>query len=240
VATVTLCRPDVLNAQTPAMWTELDTISRKLPGDVRVVIVRSEGRAFSAGLDLSVARGEGEFSLAELARLSPEECAQRIAGFQSGFTWLRSPSLVTIAAVQGHAIGAGFQLALNCDMRVLADDARFSMAEVTLGLVPDLGGTKRLTELVGPARALEICLTGRRITADEADRIGLATAVVPAGQLDAAVADLAAAVLAGPPGAVAEIKALIAGAAGRSYPDQDRAEREAQTRRLRDLAGAGE
>jgi len=234
---VTLCRPDALNAQTPAMWTELDTISRKLPGDVRVVIVRGEGRAFSAGLDLSVARGEGEFSLAELARLSPEECAQRIAGFQSGFTWLRSPSLVTIAAVQGHAIGAGFQLALNCDMRVLADDARFSMAEVTLGLVPDLGGTKRLTELVGPARALEICLTGRRITADEADRIGLATAVVPAGQLDAAVADLAAAVLAGPPGAVAEIKALIAGAAGRSYPDQDRAEREAQTRRLRDLAG---
>ena len=139
VATVTLCRPDVLNAQTPAMWTELDAISRKLPGDVRVVIVRGEGRAFSAGLDLSVARGEGEFSLAELARLSPEECAQRIAGFQSGFTWLRSPSLVTIAAVHGHAIGAGFQLALNCDMRVLADDARLSMAEVTLGLVPDLG-----------------------------------------------------------------------------------------------------
>jgi enoyl-CoA hydratase/carnithine racemase len=222
------------------MWTELDAISRKLPGDVRVVIVRGQGRAFSAGLDLSVARGEGDFSLAELARLSPEECAQRIARFQSGFTWLRSPSLVTIAAVRGHAIGAGFQLALSCDMRVLADDARLSMAEVTLGLVPDLGGTKRLAELVGPSRALEICLTGRRISADEADRIGLATAVVPADQLDAAVADLAAAVLAGPPAAVAEIKALIAGASGRSYPDQDRAEREAQTRRLRDLAGTGE
>jgi enoyl-CoA hydratase/carnithine racemase len=222
------------------MWTELDAISRKLPGDVRVVIVRGQGRAFSAGLDLSVARGEGDFSLAELARLSPEECAQRIAGFQSGFTWLRSPSLVTIAAVHGHAIGAGFQLALSCDMRVLADDARLSMAEVTLGLVPDLGATKRLAELVGPSRALEICLTGRRISADEADRIGLATAVVPADQLDAAVADLAAAVLAGPAGAVAEIKALISGASGRSYPDQDRAEREAQTRRLRDLAGTGE
>jgi len=240
VATVTLCRPEVLNAQTPAMWTELDAISRKLPGDVRVVIVEGEGRAFSAGLDLSVARGEGVFSLGELARLSPEECAQRIAGFQSGFTWLRSPSLVTIAAVRGHAIGAGFQLALNCDLRILADDARLSMAEVTLGLVPDLGGTKRLTELVGPARALEICLTGRRIAADEAERIGLATAVVPADQLDAAVSDLAAAVLAGPPGAVAEIKALIAGASGRSYADQDRAEREAQIRRLRDLAGIGE
>ncbi|GAA2467879.1 enoyl-CoA hydratase/isomerase family protein [Winogradskya humida] len=237
VASVTLDRPDVLNAQTPAMWAELGNISRKLPGDVRVVIVRGEGRAFSAGLDLSVARGEGDSSLAELARLSPEESADRIAGFQDAFTWLRRPSLITIAAVQGHAIGAGFQLALNCDMRVLADDARFSMAEVTLGLVPDLGGTKRLTELVGPSRALEICVTGRRLPADEADRLGLATTVVPRDELDATVRDLTAAVLAAPAGAVAEIKALLAGAVTRSYDDQDRAEREAQTRRLRDLAG---
>jgi enoyl-CoA hydratase/carnithine racemase len=232
IATVTLSRPDVLNAQTPAMWAELTTISRKLPGDVRVVIVRGAGRAFSAGLDLSVARS----SLTDLARLSADECAERIAGFQSAFTWLRRPSLVTIAAVQGHAIGAGFQLALNCDLRVLADDARFSMAEVTLGLVPDLGGTKRLTELVGPSRALEICLTGRRIAADEADRIGLATTVVPGAELDAAVRDLAAAVLAADRDAVAEIKALVAGAGGRTYEAQDRAEREAQTRRLADLA----
>ena len=240
VATVTLSRPEVLNAQTPAMWAELADISRKLPGDVRVVIVRGAGRSFSAGLDLSVARGEGDSSLVHLAQLSAEECADRIAGFQAAFTWLRDPSLVTIAAVQGHAIGAGFQLALNCDIRVLADDARFSMAEVTLGLVPDLGGTKRLTELVGPSRALEICLTGRRIPADEAERIGLATAVVPAAELSAAVADLCAAVLAADRGAVAEIKALLAGAPQRSYPEQDRAEREAQTRRLRDLLGTGE
>jgi enoyl-CoA hydratase/carnithine racemase len=239
IATVTLCRPDVLNAQTPAMWSELADISRKLPGDVRVIIVRGAGRAFSAGLDLSVAHGGGYSSIADLAHLSPEACAERIAGFQSAFIWLRRPSLVTIAAVQGHAIGAGFQLALNCDMRVVTDDARFSMAEVTLGLVPDLGGTKRLAELVGPSRALEICLTGRRIAADEADRIGLATAVVSAAELDVTVADLAAAVLSAEPGAVAEIKALIAGASGRSYADQDRAEREAQVRRLRELAGVG-
>ncbi|BEL08868.1 enoyl-CoA hydratase/isomerase family protein [Actinoplanes sichuanensis] len=240
VATVTLCRPDVLNAQTPAMWTELGNISRKLPGDVRVVIVRAEGRAFSAGLDLSVARGDGDSSLSRLAQLSATECADRIAGFQTAFTWLRSPSIVTIAAVQGHAIGAGFQLALNCDMRVLADDARLSMAEVTLGLVPDLGGTKRLTELVGPSRALEICVTGRRISADEADRIGLATTVVARADLDATVSDLAAAVLAADRGAVAEIKALLAGAPLRSYAEQDRAEREAQTRRLSELLGSGE
>ncbi|MEV6487397.1 enoyl-CoA hydratase/isomerase family protein [Actinoplanes sp. NPDC051633] len=234
-ATVTLARPEVLNAQTPAMWAELGNISRKLSGDVRVVIVRGEGRAFSAGLDLSVARAEGDSSLADLARLSADECAERIAGFQAAFNWLREPSLVTIAAVQGHAIGAGFQLALNCDMRVLADDARFCMGEVSLGLVPDLGGTKRLTELVGPSRALEICLTGRRLDAQEADRIGLATAVVPRGDLDAAVTDLAAAVLAADRGAVSEIKALIAGAGSRTYAEQDRAEREAQTRRIADL-----
>lgn len=219
------------------MWARLDDISRELSGEVRVVIVRGEGRAFSAGLDLSVARGEGESSFAELLHLSPEKCADKIAEFQAGFTWLRRPSLVTIAAVQGHAIGAGFQLALGCDLRVLADDARLSMAEVTLGLVPDLGGTKRLAELVGYSRALEICVTGRRLSAAEADRLGLATTVVPAAELDAAVADLTAAILAADVGAVAEIKALLAEAADRTYPEQDRAEREAQTRRLRDLAG---
>jgi enoyl-CoA hydratase/carnithine racemase len=240
VATVTLCRPDVLNAQTPAMWAELTQISRQLPGDVRVVIVRAQGRAFSAGLDLSVARGNDDSSFGRLAQLPAAECADRIAEFQSAFTWLREPRLVTIAAVQGHAIGAGFQLALACDFRLLAEDAQLSMAEVTLGLVPDLGGTKRLVDLVGQSRALELCLTGRRVGAAEAATIGLATAVVPAGALDPAAADLAAAVLAADRNAATEIKALLAGAGSRTYPEQDRAEREAQARRLADLAGRGE
>jgi enoyl-CoA hydratase/carnithine racemase len=240
VATVTLCRPDVLNAQTPAMWVALRDIPRNLPGDIRVVVLRGEGRAFSAGLDLSVAKGTGAGSLAELTRLSPQECADRIATFQAAFTWLREPGLVTVAAVQGYAIGAGFQLALGCDLRVLTTEATLSMAEVTLGLVPDLGGTKRLAALVGYSRALELCLTGRRIGAAEAERMGLANLVVPPAELDAAVRDLTAAVLAGDRNAIIEIKALLASAGDRSYADQDRAEREAQTRRLRDLAGLGE
>jgi enoyl-CoA hydratase/carnithine racemase len=240
VAAVTLCRPDVLNAQTPAMWETLRGFSRDLPGDVRVVVVRGEGRAFSAGLDLSVASGSGGGSFAELSRLPPHAIAERIAEFQAGFTWLHRPDIVSIAAVQGHAIGAGFQLALACDLRVLADDARLSMAEVTLGLVPDLAGTKRLVDLVGYARALEICLTGRRLDAAEADRLGLANVVVPRHELDSAVRDLTAAILAGNRDAVVEIKALLAGATGRSPADQLRVEREAQTRRLRDLAGAGD
>ncbi|MFG3704491.1 enoyl-CoA hydratase/isomerase family protein [Micromonospora sp. NPDC047670] len=240
VATVTLCRPDVLNAQTPAMWQAMSDFARDLPGDVRVVVVRGEGRAFSAGLDLTVAGASGPGSFAELATLPEQECADRIAELQGGFTWLHRPDIVSVAAVQGHAIGAGFQLALACDLRVLAEDAKFSMAEVTLGLVPDLAGTKRLVDLVGYSRALEICATGRRLDAGEADRIGLATLVVPNAELDAAVRDLTAGLLANNRDAVVEIKALLAGAAGRSAAEQQRAEREAQTRRLRDLAGRGE
>lgn len=270
VATVTLCRPEVLNAQTPLTWTALRDFGSELTGDVRVVVVRGEGRAFSAGLDLSVAgapaSGGGASggtaadnggnagpgvgaggqpapngaSLGELAKLSPERAQERIATFQEGFSWLRRPDLITIAAVHGHAIGAGFQLALACDFRVAADNAVFTMAEVSLGLVPDLTGTKRLVELVGYARALEICVTGRRVPAVEAERIGLANLVVPGADLDGAVADLTAAVLAAPRDAVVEIKALIAGAAGRSFADQEAAERAAQVRRLRDLAGIGE
>jgi len=240
VATVTLCRPDVLNAQTPAMWRALRQFSRDLPGAVRVVVVRGEGRSFSAGLDLSVASGAGDDSFAELTTLSHDQCADRIAEFQTAFTWLHRPDIISVAAVQGHAIGAGFQLALACDLRVLADDAKFSMAEVTLGLVPDLAGTKRLVDLVGYARALEICVTGRRLDATEAQRLGLATVVVPAADLPGAVSDLTSAILAGNRDAVVEIKALLAGAAGRSPAEQQRAEREAQTRRLRDLAGIGE
>ncbi|MEV4617276.1 enoyl-CoA hydratase/isomerase family protein [Asanoa sp. NPDC049573] len=238
VATVTLRRPDVLNAQTTATWMALRDIGRELPGDVRVVIVRGEGRSFSAGLDISGGAGSG--FLAEIGRLSPEDAAERVRGYQEGFTWLHRPDIVSVAAVQGHAIGAGFQLALACDLRVLADDARLTMAEVTLGLVPDLAGTKRLVELVGYARALEVCLTGRRIAADEALRVGLATVVVPRDDLDSAVSDLVAALLSAPRDAVVEMKSLLSGAASRSWEEQLRAEREAQVRRLRDLAGLGE
>jgi enoyl-CoA hydratase/carnithine racemase len=236
VATVTLCRPEVLNAQTDAMWAALREFGRDMSGDVRVVVVRGEGRSFSSGLDLTAARQ----TFSEIASLPSDVAEARIAEFQEAFSWLRRPDLLTIAAVQGHAIGAGFQLALACDLRVLAEGAQFTMAEVTIGLVPDLTGTKRLVDLVGYARALEICVTGRRVDAAEALRIGLANIVVPAADLDAAVGDLVAAVLAGNRDAVVEIKALLAGAGARDHAAQEAAERAAQVRRIRDLAGLGE
>jgi enoyl-CoA hydratase/carnithine racemase len=239
VATISLCRPDVLNAQTPDTWRALRSIGRNLPGDVRVVVLRGDGRAFSAGLDLGVAAGpDGE--LRTLATLPEAEALERIAGYQEAFSWLRRPDIITVAAVQGHAIGAGFQLALACDLRVLATDAKLCMAEVTLGLVPDLTGTRRLVDLVGYARALEMCVTGRRVGADEAAAVGLANLVVAPRELDGAVRDLTAALLAHPHAAVTEIKALLAGAGDRTYARQEAAEREAQVRRLADLAGTGE
>jgi enoyl-CoA hydratase/carnithine racemase len=242
---VRLCRPHVLNAQTPTMWGELRRIGRDLPAEVRVVVVQGEGRAFSAGLDLSTvsagpADTDSQFSFVEMAQRSEEDAAAVIAGFQEAFSWLRRPDLISIAAVRGHAIGAGFQLALACDFRVLAEDAQLTMAEISLGLVPDLGGTKRLVELVGYARALEICVTGRRIGAAEADRLGLAMSVVPTDDLDKAVADLVAQVLAASRDAMIETKALLAQAAGRDFAAQEAAERAAQVRRLRDLVGLGE
>ncbi|MGH3742250.1 MAG: enoyl-CoA hydratase/isomerase family protein, partial [Micromonosporaceae bacterium] len=236
------CRPDSLNPQTPALWRRLREIGRDLSGGTRLVVVRGEGRAFSAGLDKATLTGgaSSDGSLLHLAQLSDAELDREIAGFQQAFAWLRRPDLISVAAVQGHAVGAGFQLALACDLRVVASDVRFAMAEVRHGLVPDLGGTKRLTELVGPSRALELCLTARQVDAEEAIRIGLAALAVAPSELDAAVADLTAALLAPAREAASEIKALLQGADGRSYAEQEAAERAAQARRIRDLAGIGE
>jgi enoyl-CoA hydratase/carnithine racemase len=236
---VTLSRPERLNAQTPHTWIWLRRVGLDLPGPVRVVVVRGAGRAFSAGLDramFSVDGVDGAPGLMALAAAPAEDAIATIAGYQEAFGWLARPDLVSVAAVQGHAIGAGFQLALACDLRVVADDAQFSMAETSLGLVPDLGGTKRLVELVGYSRATEICLTGRRVAADEALRIGLAATVVPGDDLDGAVDATVQALLKPPRDALIETKALLLAASGRSQSEQELAEREAQHRRLRALA----
>jgi enoyl-CoA hydratase/carnithine racemase len=239
VLTVTLDRPDQRNAQTPATWAALAAVGESLDDDVRVVVVRGAGRSFSAGLDRSLFSTDPGTAggLGELARLPAEETQERIRGYQAGFRWLRAPGIVSVAAVQGHAVGAGAQLALACDLRVLSEDAALRLPEATLGLVPDLTGTSTLVELVGYSRALEICLTGRAVGAEEARTIGLANAVVPAADLDTAVASLVAALTAPPVGAGRETAALVRSAVRNDPAAQDAAERAAQTRRLRELAG---
>ncbi|WP_030746546.1 enoyl-CoA hydratase/isomerase family protein [Streptomyces sp. NRRL S-31] len=243
LATVTLTHPAKRNAQSPAMWRALAEAGRLLPGSVRVVVLRGEGKSFSAGLDrrMFTPEGiEGEPTFIDLARRDDAGIDAIIAEYQEAFTWWRRTDLVSIAAVQGHAIGAGFQLALGCDLRIVADDVQFAMRETSLGLVPDLTGTHPLVGLVGYARALEICATGRFVGAAEAVSSGLANLAVPAAELDGAARDLAAALLAAPRDAVVETKALLRGAVDRTFEEQRAAERAAQTRRLRDLAGLGE
>jgi enoyl-CoA hydratase/carnithine racemase len=232
VATIALNRPEKRNAQSPETWLWLTRTINALPGTVRVLLVRGEGPAFSAGLDLSQAS-----SLVELASRPGDEALAAIQSYQEAFGLAARPGLVSVALVQGFAIGAGFQLALGCDIRIVAEDAQFSMAEVTLGLVPDLGGTKRLVELVGYSRAASLCLTGRRISAVEADRIGLVSELVPAGELDAAGDRFVSQILQLQRDAVIEVKALLLTAAGNTQSEQESAEREAQYRRLRALAG---
>ncbi len=240
VATITLDRPASRNSQTPTMWRTLAEIGEQIPEEVRVVVVTGAGPTFSAGLDramLDPAGGDGDETVAGLLALDDAGVSATIDDYQRGFTWLRDPRFVSIASVRGYAIGAGFQLALSCDLRVVADDVQFCMKETALGLVPDLTGTKPLLECVGYARALEICATARMVGAAEAAEIGLALAVVPTAELDATVADLIGALTAAPHGAVSETKALLLGARGRDLDEQRRFEREAQARRFRELAG---
>jgi enoyl-CoA hydratase/carnithine racemase len=243
VLTITLDRPERRNAQVPSLWSALAQVGRGLDPSVRVVVLRAEGPSFSAGLDramLTPAGAPGEPSILALAAGAVGPLEEAIEQFQAGFSiWAQAPAIV-IAAVRGHAIGAGFQLALACDLRVVADDVAFAMAETSLGLVPDLAGTSPLVRAVGYARALEICATGRFVGAQEAVAIGLATVAVPGDQLDTTARELAGAILNAPQAAVRELKPLLRNAIDASPADQLAAEREAQARLLTAMvAGEG-
>jgi enoyl-CoA hydratase/carnithine racemase len=235
---VVLAAPQRRNAQTSATWRALAAIAAWAEEAADVVVVRGEGPSFSAGLDRRAFTPEGipgEPGLTQLAAMPDDELDGVIASYQAGFAALARGPFVSVAAVQGHAVGAGFQLALACDVRIAAEDARFAMREPSLGLVPDLGGTGALVDAVGYARALEICATGRWVDAVEAERLGLVQAVVPAPGLPGAVDDLADAVLNSPGPAVRATKALLREAAAHPREEQLAAERHAQGERLRAL-----
>ncbi len=239
VVHVVLDAPDRRNAQTPATWRRLSVVPDLLTPDDRAVIIRASGPSFSAGLDTRMFTPEGipgEESLLSVAGRSAEEMAEFIGQAQSAFLWWRTVPQVTLACVQGHAIGAGFQLALACDLRIVAPDVRFAMRETRWGLVPDLGGTAPLVDIVGYSRALEICGSGRFVEADEALRMGLAQAIVPVDEMPARASELLEPFLAADAGAVAELKGLLQGASAAA--DQPAREREAQIRRLQALAAA--
>lgn len=236
-ATITLDRSRRRNAMTPGMWRGLAAIGQALPPEVRVVVVQGAGPSFSAGIDLRLFTPEGVPGEDPLHSPADPGFDEWIAGCQAGYRWLRDPSIVSVAAVRGHAIGAGFQLALSCDLRVLADDAQLCMKEPALGLVPDLTGTKPLVDIVGLPRALELCLTSRTVGAAEAAVLRLAELVVPGTELDGAVGDLVAALLAVEPAVGRATKELLQQAPRRTLDEQAAAERRAQVALQRERLG---
>ncbi|WP_369227906.1 enoyl-CoA hydratase/isomerase family protein [Streptomyces sp. R39] len=241
VVTVTMNRPEIRNAMRPSTWAALAAVGASIDDDVRVVVVRGAGETFSSGLDRRSFAGEpiGEDPpITDLFAASQEEFDRTAATYQEGFSWLRDPRFVSIAAVQGHALGAGFQLALACDIRIAADDVKFSMREPALGLVPDLTGTKHLVEAIGYSRALEWTASARFVEANEALASGLVNRVVSRDLLDVAIAEMADGLTAHSHGAVTAIKSLLLDAAERSFEEQCAREREAQFHRFAAVAAA--
>lgn len=200
VARLTLERPQVRNALNRAMADALESALARLATaeDTRVVVVAGRGRSFCAGADIS-----------EMPALAPAE-AEALAGrwqrIMDGFAALPQ---VTIAAVQGHALGGGLMLAIAQDLRVAEASARFGLPEVTLGFNPGYG-IARLLDIAGGAHARDLMLTARPVDAAEAFRMGLVTRVVPDGTLDAATDALAREVARSPRGGLAASKAITA------------------------------
>ena len=176
VALVRLDRPK-LNAISPEVLEELAEVAGELTADPPgAVVVWGGERIFAAGADISRFGG-------------PDEAREVGGAFTRALDALAEVPRATIAAVNGYALGGGCELALACDFRVVADNAKLGQPEVLLGITPGGGGTQRLTRLVGVSRAKDILFTGRQVEAEEALRIGLADRVVPAAEvLDAALA----------------------------------------------------
>jgi enoyl-CoA hydratase/carnithine racemase len=175
VATITLNRPDVLNAQNNAMRRELYEVFAGLrqDEDVRAIVVTGAGeRAFSAGADIK------EF----LETPTPTRFREQRKRLDYRGEMERCPQPI-IAAIRGFALGGGLELALACDIRIAAEDAQLGLTEVNLAIIPGGGGTQRLPRVVGRGKALEMILTGARVPASEALRIGLVERVVPAAEL---------------------------------------------------------
>ena len=226
VAWVRLNRTDRLNAFTPQMWAEMRTLGRELladPGDIRVLVVSGEGRAFSSGIDTSVfAEGLSVNDLADddTPPRHDDPAVNAILTAQDAYNWLAEVPFVTVAAMRGFALGAGLQLALACDIRIAARGTRMGLLELQYGILPDLGGTQRLPRIVGIGKAIELISTAAKIDADEALRIGLVERVVSDEELWETADDLAATIAAQPPLAVRGAKrAVHAALDGRSVRD---------------------
>ena len=205
VALITLDRPEALNALSFDLLDELVGSLQTLDADpaCRAIVITGSGeRAFAAGADIRELSTQSAASLTEGHRFD---------------TWDRIAEigLPLIAAVRGFALGGGCELAMVCDMIVAAEDAQFGQPEIRIGVMPGAGGTQRLTRAIGKARAMEVILTGRQLSAREAFEAGLVTSVVPAAATVDAALELAQRIADMPPLAVRAAKAAVLDAADR-------------------------
>lgn len=172
VATITLNRPKALNALNTQVMNEVTTAAAELDADpgIGAIVVTGSDRAFAAGADIK-----------EMASLSfADVFSSDFFAAWGKFAATRTP---TIAAVAGYALGGGCELAMMCDILIAADTAKFGQPEIKLGVLPGMGGSQRLTRAIGKAKAMDLILTGRNMDAEEAERAGLVSRVVPADSL---------------------------------------------------------
>ena len=181
VATIRFNRPDQLNALNTQVMEEVLEAATGFDADpgVGCLVLTGKGRAFAAGADI------GELAVQDYASM---QASDFFAGWDR-FAALRAPKL---AAINGFALGGGCEVAMMCDVLIASDAAKFGQPEIKIGCIPGIGGTQRLTRLIGRARAMDLILTGRMIDATEALQIGLVSRVVPAKALDETVQEVAA------------------------------------------------
>ncbi|KKZ71173.1 enoyl-CoA hydratase [Streptomyces showdoensis] len=218
IATVTLCRPEKLNGWSWEASRQLGLIADRIRFDerVRAVLLRAEGRAFCAGIDVTAPGGA----------ITGRSAAERTENYAEGVRWAherfaafaRLPQPV-VAAVQGYCLGFGFELALMADIRLAADDAVFALPETGVGVAVDAGGDLRIAREAGAGWAKYLALTGRRIDAATAERLGLVQRVTAPGELAETAYETAAAIAANAPLAVRAVKRSIDAFADRGLAD---------------------
>lgn len=200
IGTITLHRPQQRNALNEALLAELSGVLDAWEADdsVQGIVITGSGEtAFAAGADISEVAAWG---VADGLASPMQRLYDRLQDFPKP----------TLAALNGVAMGGGLELAMSCDIRIAADGARMGLPEVGLGVLPSAGGTQRLSRLVGTGRALEMILTGRALTAEQAERYGLVTSVVAAEDLQSTAAEIMSTILAKGPLAIRLAKMVIA------------------------------
>lgn len=217
IAELTLCRPEKLNGWSWESTRQLGLLADRIrfAPAVRVVLLRAEGRAFCAGIDVTAPGGA----------ITGASAAERNRNYYEGIRWVHERFAVlarlpqpVVAAVQGYCLGFGFELALMADIRVVAQDALFALPEAQLGVAVDAGGDLRIAREAGAGWAKFLALTGRRIDARTAERLNLVQQVVPLAELEQVSRALAAEIAANAPLAVQGIKRAIDSYADAALP----------------------